>query len=105
MYTYKKITSVMQNILNKNQCLFSGEQKTKPTQNSVRELRCLGLWPDLVMCRSHSKLTKTVTEKLSLFCDVKEDQVGYLWLPTHCGMSLFLDFIPTDSKIRMYSWT
>ncbi|OQV26121.1 CTP synthase 2 [Hypsibius exemplaris] len=52
-----------------------GEQKTKPTQNSVKELRCLGLVPDLICCRSQQKLNDDVREKLSNFCDVDPEQV------------------------------
>ena len=52
-----------------------GEQKTKPTQASVRELRGLGLAPDLVCCRSRLPLEASIREKLSLFCDVEPEQV------------------------------
>eukprot|EP01094_Clydonella_sp_ATCC50884_P003283 TRINITY_DN12539_c0_g1_i1.p1 TRINITY_DN12539_c0_g1~~TRINITY_DN12539_c0_g1_i1.p1 ORF type:complete len:594 (-),score=191.73 TRINITY_DN12539_c0_g1_i1:242-2023(-) len=47
-----------------------GEQKTKPTQSSVRELRALGLTPDLIICRSDKPLEKDVQQKISLFCHV-----------------------------------
>ncbi|XP_066336664.1 uncharacterized protein [Miscanthus floridulus] len=47
-----------------------GEQKTKPTQYSVRCLRDLGLAPDLLACRSTTPLNKNVKEKLSQFCNV-----------------------------------
>ncbi|XP_020572782.1 CTP synthase-like [Phalaenopsis equestris] len=47
-----------------------GEQKTKPTQHSVRELRALGLTPDLLACRSDQPLTEGTKEKLSQFCHV-----------------------------------
>ncbi|KAK6170094.1 hypothetical protein SNE40_018571 [Patella caerulea] len=53
----------------------TGEQKTKPTQASVRELRGLGLSPDLVVCRSNSPLINAVKDKISLFCHVEPDQV------------------------------
>lgn len=53
----------------------TGEQKTKPTQNSVRELRGLGLSPDLIVCRSNSPLAEGVKEKISNFCHVAPDQV------------------------------
>ncbi|KAJ7385788.1 CTP synthase 1 [Desmophyllum pertusum] len=52
----------------------TGEQKTKPTQNSVRELRGLGLSPDLVMCRCKNPVTNAVKEKVSLFCHVPPEQ-------------------------------
>ncbi|XP_020587772.1 CTP synthase isoform X2 [Phalaenopsis equestris] len=47
-----------------------GEQKTKPTQHSVRELRALGLTPDLLACRSAQPLIEGTKEKLSQFCHV-----------------------------------
>ncbi|ESO84275.1 hypothetical protein LOTGIDRAFT_205900 [Lottia gigantea] len=53
----------------------TGEQKTKPTQSSVRELRGLGLSPDLVVCRSNTPLIDAVKQKVSLFCHVEPEQV------------------------------
>ncbi|KAG8451225.1 hypothetical protein GDO86_003457 [Hymenochirus boettgeri] len=53
----------------------TGEQKTKPTQNSVRELRGLGLSPDLVVCRCTNPLDTSVKEKISMFCHVEPQQV------------------------------
>lgn len=53
----------------------TGEQKTKPTQSSVRELRGLGLSPDLIMCRCKHPITNAVKQKVSLFCHVPPDQV------------------------------
>ncbi|KAF6730561.1 CTP synthase 1 [Oryzias melastigma] len=53
----------------------TGEQKTKPTQNSVRELRGLGLSPDLIMCRCSTVLETSVKEKISMFCHVEPEQV------------------------------
>uniref|UniRef100_A0A8C5EMS1 CTP synthase n=1 Tax=Gouania willdenowi TaxID=441366 RepID=A0A8C5EMS1_GOUWI len=53
----------------------TGEQKTKPTQNSVRELRGLGLSPDLIMCRCATVLETSVKEKISMFCHVEPTQV------------------------------
>ncbi|XP_062255110.1 CTP synthase 1b [Platichthys flesus] len=53
----------------------TGEQKSKPTQNSVRELRGLGLSPDLIMCRCTSPLQTAVKEKISMFCHVEPTQV------------------------------
>ncbi|WP_414838238.1 CTP synthase [Candidatus Nanosalina sp. VS9-1] len=52
-----------------------GEQKTKPTQHSVKELRELGLAPDMVVGRSEDELVETSREKISLFCDVPEEAV------------------------------
>ncbi|TSQ69519.1 CTP synthase 1 [Bagarius yarrelli] len=53
----------------------TGEQKTKPTQNSVRELRGLGLCPDLIVCRCSTPLDTAVKEKISMFCHVEPKQV------------------------------
>uniref|UniRef100_A0A672MME4 CTP synthase n=1 Tax=Sinocyclocheilus grahami TaxID=75366 RepID=A0A672MME4_SINGR len=53
----------------------TGEQKTKPTQNSVRELRGLGLSPDLIVCRCSTPLDTAVKEKISMFCHVEPEQV------------------------------
>ena len=53
----------------------TGEQKTKPTQNSVRELRGLGLSPDLVVRRCSNPLDTSVKEKISMFCHVEPEQV------------------------------
>jgi CTP synthase len=47
-----------------------GEQKTKPTQHSVKELRAIGIQPDVIVCRTKSPLLPETKAKLSLFCDV-----------------------------------
>ncbi|KAI8807969.1 CTP synthase [Cladochytrium replicatum] len=52
-----------------------GEQKTKPTQNSVRDLRGLGLSPDLIACRSSKPLEDDVTHKIAMFCHVPSEHV------------------------------
>ncbi len=46
------------------------ELKTKPTQHSVKELRAIGIQPDILLCRSERPLPKEVKEKIALFCDV-----------------------------------
>jgi len=53
----------------------NGEQKTKPTQHSVKELRSIGLQPDLLVGRNPEKLDDDVKEKMALFCDVPTDAV------------------------------
>lgn len=53
----------------------TGESKTKPTQSSVRELRGLGLSPDLIVCRSEMPIGQSVKEKISNFCHVPTEQV------------------------------
>ena len=52
-----------------------GEQKTKPTQHSVKELRGLGITPDILVCRSTSPMTDETKEKLAAFCHVSPDAV------------------------------
>ena len=70
----------------KNNCLFvhltlvpfikaSGELKTKPTQHSVKELRSLGIQPDIIICRSEKAIPKEERKKISLFCNVNFDNV------------------------------
>ncbi len=51
------------------------EMKTKPTQHSVRELRSIGIQPDLIICRSKFPLTDEMIRKVSLFCDVRRQEV------------------------------
>lgn len=53
----------------------TGEPKTKPTQASVRELRGLGLSPDLIVVRSERPIGMEVKEKISNFCHVAPEQV------------------------------
>ena len=53
----------------------SGESKTKPTQHSVRELRNIGIQPDILLCRCRRPLSKEMRDKLSLFCDVAPEAV------------------------------
>jgi CTP synthase len=55
--------------------LNGGELKTKPTQQSVRELRSLGIQPDVIVARSEREIPYDVREKISLFCDVPVEAV------------------------------
>jgi len=48
----------------------SGELKTKPTQHSVKELRSIGIQPDMIICRADRDLSQEVKDKIALFCDV-----------------------------------
>ena len=70
----------------KKQCIFihltllpfiasAGELKTKPTQHSVKELRSIGLAPDILVCRTDREIPPKEREKLALFCNVKKDSV------------------------------
>ena len=74
------------NDLGKNNSLFihltlvpymkaSGELKTKPTQHSVKELRSVGIQPDIIICRSEKKIPVPEREKISLFCNVNIENV------------------------------
>jgi len=49
----------------------TGELKTKPTQHSVKELRSLGIHPDIIVCRSDYPVPADIKEKIALFCDVE----------------------------------
>ena len=53
----------------------SGELKTKPTQHSVKELRSLGIQPDIIICRSEKQIPKAERKKISLFCNVSIENV------------------------------
>ncbi len=53
----------------------SGELKTKPTQHSVKELRSIGIQPDILVCRSERPLSEEMKSKIGLFCNVKSEQV------------------------------
>lgn len=53
----------------------AGELKTKPTQHSVRELREIGIAPDILLCRSDRPLSHDLRSKIALFCNVKESAV------------------------------
>ncbi|MDG2474823.1 MAG: CTP synthase [Paracoccaceae bacterium] len=70
----------------KKQCIFihltllpfitaSGELKTKPTQHSVKELRSIGLAPDILVCRTDREIPNKERKKLALFCNVREESV------------------------------
>ena len=53
----------------------AGELKTKPTQHSVKELRGIGIQPDILLCRTETDLSRELREKIALFCDVDKDAV------------------------------
>src|ERR671930_2089608 len=53
----------------------AGELKTKPTQHSVRDLRSIGIQPDILLCRTDRFLDADIKRKIALFCDVSEDAV------------------------------
>ena len=51
------------------------ELKTKPTQHSVKELRAIGIQPDILLCRTEREIPEEMKEKIALFCDVATDSV------------------------------
>lgn len=53
----------------------AGELKTKPTQHSVKELRSIGIQPDILICRADQPMSQDVREKISLFCNLDRDCV------------------------------
>ena len=53
----------------------AGEVKTKPTQHSVKELRSIGIQPDILLCRTDRYLSKDIKSKIALFCNVSGDAV------------------------------
>ncbi len=53
----------------------SGEIKTKPTQHSVKELREVGIHPDIIVCRTDRPLSSSIKKKIALFCDVSQESV------------------------------
>jgi CTP synthase len=53
----------------------AGELKTKPTQHSVRDLRSIGIQPDILLCRTDRFLDSDIKKKIALFCDVDEEAV------------------------------
>src|SRR3977135_3886975 len=53
----------------------AGELKTKPTQHSVRDLRSIGIQPDILLCRTDRFIDPDIKRKIALFCDVAEEAV------------------------------
>ena len=53
----------------------AGEVKTKPTQHSVKELRSIGIQPDIILCRTDRFLSSDIKAKIALFCNVSQDAV------------------------------
>lgn len=53
----------------------SGELKTKPTQASVKNLQSMGIWPDILVCRSEHPLDDSLKSKIALFCNVPQNHV------------------------------
>jgi len=53
----------------------AGELKTKPTQHSVKELRSIGIQPDIIVCRTSHPLSRDIRDKIALFCNIEKDAV------------------------------
>ncbi len=53
----------------------SQEMKTKPTQASVKQLQGMGIWPDIIVCRSEYPLDQSIKDKIALFCNVPSNRV------------------------------
>lgn len=78
----------------------AGEMKTKPTQHSVKELRSLGIQPNLLVVRSEKPITDSMRKKISLFCDVKPQAVvESLDVPTLYTIPLNLQKQGMDQQI------
>lgn len=70
----------------------SNELKSKPTQHSVKELLSLGIQPNVVVCRSECPIPKDMAEKISLFCNVrKEDVIQNLTAPSLYEVPMMLE--------------
>ena len=70
----------------------SNELKSKPSQHSVKELLSLGIQPNVIVCRSELELTEDIKSKLSLFCNIrKEDVIQNLTAPTLYEVPLLLE--------------
>ena len=55
--------------------MIHGEQKTKPTQAAIKDLRLLGLTPDMIACRCSEELEVATVQKIGMFCHVGPEQV------------------------------
>jgi CTP synthase len=76
------------------------ELKTKPTQHSVKEIRAIGIQPDVLICRSEREITDDLKSKIALFCDVEEEAViAAPDVPTIYQVPLVLAEQDLDSKI------
>ncbi|CAN1828611.1 CTP synthase [Linum perenne] len=81
-----------------------GEQKTKPTQHSVRGLRGLGLTPDILACRSTSVLEENVKQKLAQFCHVQSENIVTLYdVPNIWHIPLLLR-VSINAQVSQYAY-
>lgn len=78
----------------------AGELKTKPTQHSVRDLRSIGIQPDIIVCRSEKPISQDIKKKIGLFCNVDSDSVTQnLDAPTLYEVPLMLHEEGLDSLV------
>jgi len=76
------------------------ELKSKPTQHSVKELRSIGIQPDIIICRSEIKLSDSIKSKISLFCDIeKEDTIEAIDAKHLYEVPLMLQKEKLDSRV------
>lgn len=75
------------------------EKKTKPTQAAIRELRSLGLTPDIIACRCSEELGESAIEKISMFCHVGHDQV---WGVHDVNSTYHVPLLLRDQKLLKY---
>lgn len=81
----------------------SGELKTKPTQHSVKELREIGIQPDIILCRTDRLLSRDIKAKIALFCNVSEkDVITALDVKNIYEVPLVLNSEGLDSAIVRY---
>ena len=86
----------------------AGELKTKPTQHSVKELREIGIQPDILICRTDREIDKEMKEKIGLFCNVPGDCVfSALDAESIYDVPLLLDEEGLDDKVveKLGIWT
>jgi CTP synthase len=76
----------------------TGEVKTKPTQHSVRELRSIGIQPDVIVARSERPISRNLKEKISLLCDVETRAV----VSAPDAESIYVSATPTASAVGFY---
>jgi len=86
----------------------AGELKTKPTQHSVRELREIGIQPDILLCRCDRDLPREIKSKIALYCNLKpEDVISARDVPSVYEVPLNLHEDELDRKIveKLNIWT
>ncbi|KAF5098359.1 hypothetical protein D0Z00_002071 [Geotrichum galactomycetum] len=76
-----------------------GEKKTKPTQAAIKDLRSLGLTPDIIACRCSEKLDQAAIEKISMFCHVGPNQV---WAVHDVNSTYHVPLLLRDQKMLKY---